>query len=204
MRKYIDLSNAVLIGTGDHKKVFIDPTDTHKCIKVLFRTPDEDLERELKYRKIREKRGLKSKLLTTYFGMVETNFGTGYVFEHVIDFDGSTSRTLAQLLKNAVVDTRLVPVVTKVMCNFKAMWFEELISVSNVEPGNFMVQRYSETDFTVRIIDNIGSSAFIPLPYYFDCVAKFRTKKYWNRFLNELQRDYPSVMTAELNEKLVI
>ena len=204
MRKYIDLSNAVLIGTGDHKKVFIDPADTHKCIKVLFRTPDEDLERELKYRKIREKRGLKSKLLTTYFGTVETNFGTGYVFEHVIDFDGSTSRTLAQLLKNAVADTRLVPVVTKVMCVFKAMWFEELISVSNVEPGNFMVQRYSETDFTVRIIDNIGSSAFIPLPYYFDCVAKFRTKKYWNRFLNELQRDYPSVMTAELNEKLVI
>ena len=204
MRKYIDLSNAVLIGTGDHKKVFIDPADTHKCIKVLFRTPDEDLERELAYRKIREKRGLKSKLLTTYFGTVETNFGTGYVFEHVIDFDGSTSRTLAQLLKNAVADTRLVPVVTKVMCVFKAMWFEELISVSNVEPGNFMVQRYSETDFTVRIIDNIGSSAFIPLPYYFDCVAKFRTKKYWNRFLNELQRDYPSVMTAELKEKLVI
>lgn len=204
MRKYIDLSNAVLIGTGDHKKVFIDPADTHKCIKVLFRTPDEDLERELKYRKIREKRGLKSKLLTTYFGTVETNFGTGYVFEHVIDFDGSTSRTLAQLLKNAVADTRLVPVVTKVMCVFKAMWFEELISVSNVEPGNFMVQRYSETDFTVRIIDNIGSSAFIPLPYYFDCVAKFRTKKYWNRFLSELQSDYPSVMTAELKEKLVI
>ena len=204
MRNYIDLSNAVLIGTGDHKKVFIDPADTHKCIKVLFRTPDEDLERELAYRKIREKRGMKSKLLTTYFGTVETNFGTGYVFEHVVDFDGSTSRTLAQLLKNAVADTRLVPVVTKVMCVFKAMWFEELISVSNVEPGNFMVQRYSETDFTVRIIDNIGSSAFIPLPYYFDCVAKFRTKKYWNRFLNELQRDYPSVMTAELNEKLVI
>ena len=204
MRKYIDLSNAVLIGTGDHKKVFIDPADTHKCIKVLFRTPDEDLERELAYRKIREKRGLKSKLLTTYFGTVETNFGTGYVFEHVIDFDGSTSRTLAQLLKNAVSDTRLVPVVTKVMCVFKAMWFEELISVSNVEPGNFMVQRYSETDFTVRIIDNIGSSAFIPLPYYFDCVAKFRTKKYWNRFLSELQSDYPSVMTAELKEKLVI
>ena len=204
MRKYIDLSNAVLIGTGDHKKVFIDPADTHKCIKVLFRTSDEDLERELAYRKIREKRGLKSKLLTTYFGTVETNLGAGYVFEHVVDFDGSTSRTLAQLLKNAVADTRLVPVVTKVMCVFKAMWFEELISVSNVEPGNFMVQRYSETDFTVRIIDNIGSSAFIPLPYYFDCVAKFRTKKYWNRFLSELQSDYPSVMTAELKEKLVI
>ena len=204
MRKYIDLSDAVLIGTGDHKKVFISPADMRKCIKVLFRTPDEDLERELAYRKSREKRGLKSKLLTTYFGTVETNFGTGYVFEHVIDFDGSTSRTLAQLLKNAVADTRLVPVVTKVMCVFKAMWFEELISVSNVEPGNFMVQRYSENDFTVRIIDNIGSSAFIPLPYYFDCVAKFRTKKYWNRFLSELQKDYPAVMTAELKEKLVI
>lgn len=204
MRKYIDLSDAVLIGTGDHKKVFISPADMRKCIKVLFRTPDEDLERELAYRKSREKRGLKSKLLTTYFGTVETNLGTGYVFEHVVDYDGSTSKTLAQLFKNAAADKRLIPEVTQVMCKFKAMCFEELISVSNVEPGNFMVQRYSENDFTIRIIDNIGSSAFIPLPYYFDCVAKFRTKKYWNRFLSELQKDYPAVMTAELKEKLVI
>ena len=204
MRRYIDLSDAVLIGTGDHKQVFIDPADTNKCIKVLFKTPDEDMERELAYRKSREKRRLTSKLLPTYYGMVETNLGIGYVFERVSDFDGSTSRTVEQLFKSAAADSRFIPLVEQVMHKFKAMVLEELIVVSNVEPANFAIQKYSETNFTIRIIDNIGSSALIPLVYYFDCVAKYRTKKYWNRFLNELQNNFPAVMTAELKEKLLI
>ena len=58
--KVIDLSNAILIGEGDHKRTFVDPTDPGRCIKVLFTYPDVDMERELKYRRSREKRGLKS------------------------------------------------------------------------------------------------------------------------------------------------
>ena len=202
VKKVIDLSGAVLIGEGDHKRTFIDPADPGRCVKILFTTPDVDMERELAYRRSRERRGLTGKLLPAYYGTVETSLGTGYVFERVLDFDGRTSRTFRDLFEEAGRDGSLLPCIEKVMERCKEQLFAELIVTSNVEPTNFMVQRLSETEFTIRIIDNLGTPVWLPLAYYFDALARKRLRKYWNRFLNELQRKYPAVMTDKLKQKL--
>ena len=91
----------------------------------------------------------------------------------------------------------------RIMKKFKQLLFEELIVTSNVESSNFLVQRASETKFSVRIIDNIGSPVFFPLAYYFDFFARRHLQKYWKRFLKELQEDHPAVMTDALKRKLM-
>lgn len=201
--KVIDLSNAILIGEGDHKRTFVDPTDPGRCIKVLFTYPDVDMERELKYRRSREKRGLKSQLLPAYYGTVETNLGKGYVFERVADFDGSSSKTFQQVFGEAAADPGLLPLVEEAMVRFKELLFRELIIISNTQAANFVLQRTSETRFTIRIIDNLGSPVFLPLAYYFDSVARKRLTKYWKRFLHELGEKFPTVMTEELKNRLL-
>lgn len=203
MERIIDLSNAILIGEGDHKKSYVDPTDSSRCIKILFTTHDVDMERELKYRRSRERRNLPSRLLPAYYGTVETNMGKGYVFERVADFDGKSSRTFQNIFDKADSDKRLIPFVEEMMKKFKQLLFEELIVTSNVESSNFLVQRASETKFSVRIIDNIGSPVFFPLAYYFDFFARRHLQKYWKRFLKELQEDHPAVMTDALKRKLM-
>ena len=203
MKKVIDLSKAVLIGEGDHKRTFIDPADPHRCIKILFVTPDVDMERELAYRRSREKRNLASKLLPAYYGTAETSLGTGHVFERVVDFDGQTSRTFQDLFEEADGNSSLSPYIEKIMKRCKEQLFTELIVTSNVQAANFMVQRLSESEFTIRIIDNLGTPVWLPLAYYFDVLARKRLRKYWNRFLNELQKKYPHAMTDSLKEKLL-
>lgn len=202
MNQIIELSEAAFIGAGRHKKTFIDPTDSGRCIKIVYTNPDIDMERELKYRAIREKRNLKSSMLPMYYGTVRTNMGIGYVFERVIDYDGKTSKALYYLLEDAALDLKKLPFVVEVLQKFKSLWFEELIVTSNTQLDNFLFQRISDTKFTIRIIDNIGSPVFIPLSYYFESFAKRRSKKYWKRLLNELQQKYPSFMSEELKEKL--
>lgn len=199
----IDLSKAVLIGEGDHKRSFIDPTDPGRCIKVLFTYPDVDMERELAYRRSREKRNLASRLLPAYYGTVETTMGKGYVFERVADYDGSSSRTMQNLFDEADNDNSMYPFIEKMMLKFKKQLFQELIITSNVEPANFLVQRLSETEFTIRVIDNVGSPVLFPLAYYFDSFARRRIKRYWNRLLRELQEDHPVVMTKKLYDMLL-
>ena len=199
----IILTEDLLLGQGDHKKTYIDPRDAGRCIKVPFVTPDIDLRRELHYRRTREKRNLASCLLTEYYGTVDTNLGTGYVFERITDFDGKVSLTIGDLFNMAVSDSDTIPYLEKAMICFRDMLFQELIVISNVEAANFVVQRFSETDFTIRIIDNIGTPVKIPLAYYFDVVARKRLKKYWKRFLDELQEDYPSVMTEAMKRRLL-
>jgi len=203
MAEVIHLTEDLLIGKGAHKKVYIDPTDADRCIKIPHVTPDADLEKELQYRRARERRNLGSKMLPAYYGTVRTNLGTGYVFERVRDFDGRTSRTISQLLAEASADRTRIPFAETVMQKFRTMLFEELIVTSNMEAVNFAVQRISETEFTVRVTDNIGSPVFIPLAYYIDFFARRRVRKYWVRFLDQMQKKHPAVMTESLKNRLL-
>lgn len=203
MAEQIFLTEELLIGKGAHKKTYIDPADTTRCIKIPYTAQDVDLERELQYRRSRRKRRLKSSLLTAYYGTVATNMGTGYVFERVHDFDGATSQTIQNLFEKTSSGDSFLPPIEAVLSELKKLLFTELIVTSSVEPENFAIQRFSETGFTIRIIDNIGSPVLIPLAYYSDFFARKRIRRYWVRFLGELQQRYPSVMTEEMKKELL-
>lgn len=94
------LDEKLLLGQGAHKKCYIHPDNSSLCVKVLFQEPDTDMDRELAYRKSRQRRNLKSKLLPMYLGTIDTNLGTGYVYERVCDFDGTNSLTLDDFIKH--------------------------------------------------------------------------------------------------------
>ena len=53
----LELNEDLVIGAGGHKKVYIDPRDNKRCIKILLEEKCEDWEREKKYREIRKARG---------------------------------------------------------------------------------------------------------------------------------------------------
>lgn len=202
MDEVICLTEDLLIDKGAHKKVYADPLNAHRCIKILYAVPDTDMERELTYRNIRKKRNLVSSLLPVYYGTVRTNLGMGYVFERIADFDGKTSKTLRQFFEDAKQDEKISPFLEEVLLKFKAHLFQELLVTSDVAPENFMVQRISVTEYKIRVVDNIGSPVFLPLVYYVDVIAKKRVKKYWRRFLNEMQICYPKLITEEVKLRL--
>ena len=95
----IFLNEGLLIGKGGNQTVYINPKNPAQCIKISNGV-DNDHRREMKYRRSRELRHLpQSALLTGYYGSVETNLGTGYVFERIVDFDEAGSKTLEELIK---------------------------------------------------------------------------------------------------------
>ena len=111
----LTLTADLLIGAGGHKKVYVHPQDESLCVKVLhYGAEDKDWQKELRYRRSREKRSLTSTLLTEYYGACPlTGGGIGYVFERIRDFDGHDSltfqdhidrlRSLPQIDRNAVI-----------------------------------------------------------------------------------------------------
>lgn len=85
-------SDELVIGVGAHRACYIHPEDHQKCIKVIYSQNDpiasKEIKRELAYYKhlnsyLKDWRGL-----TRYYGTVETNLGTGYVYDRIVDFDG--------------------------------------------------------------------------------------------------------------------
>ena len=198
----INLTEDLFLGDGNHKIVYAHPTDTRLCVKLL-RTPDDpDFAKEMRYRKALGSRADSMTLLTKYFGEAETSKGKGYLFERVLDFDGKISQTMLNVLDDTVADEKLLPATEKLLLDFKRVYFDEKFLLAGVDPDNYLVQKISPTERRVRIIDNIGIAAKIPLPYYFDYFALKRAKKYWLRFVEQMRDGYGKIFSEEYLRKL--
>lgn len=198
----IRLSEATVIGAGANKKVFIDPRDEKRCIKILYDEKCLDWARESSYLKSRRGRSMQSKLLTEYYGTVKTDLGTGYLFERVIDFDGNPSRELSELLKhwNEYPDYTLLENILEDI--LRGMLAEKLVTTS-MEYANFMVQRVTPEYMRIRVIDNIGTHAKIPIIFYADGLARNHVKKYFLRLLDDIAKDFPKALPQKLYQHLV-
>lgn len=198
----IILTDDLYLGVGNHKTVYAHPTDKNLCVKILHTDDDPDFYKESRYRKALGDRADSMTLLTKYFGEVETSRGKGYLFERVLDYDGRISQTMLNVLDDTVADKKLLPDTEKLLLDFKKTYFDERFLLAGVDPDNYLVQRTSPTERRVRIIDNIGIAAFVPLPYYFDFFALKRVKKYWKRFVDLMRSDYGEIFSEEFLRRL--
>lgn len=69
-------------------------------------------------------------------------------------------------------------------------------------PENILFQRINNNNTVVRVVNDMGSAALIPLEYYFSYVAKKRISKRWQRFLQTLLEMYPNDVTKVLIKKI--
>ena len=193
------LTDDLFLGRGNHKEVYIDPADNHLCVKLLFAEPDEDFDREMRYRRALGDRVDSMSLLTKYYGAVDTNRGRGYIFERVLDFDGAESRTLLSYLENPDDTDDLLDI----LLGFKKQFLNENFVAAGMDPDNFLVQRTSPSTRTVRIIDNIGTSAKFPLLYHSNFLMARRARKYWRRFIREIQLEHGNVINSAIAAMLL-
>lgn len=103
----VKLDDTMFIGKGAFKAAYRDPRNEKRCIKVLITDDTVDIDREINYRKIRDRREKTSKILTQYYGTVSTNRGTGYVFEYVVDYDGKLSQPIDTFFKNIAKEKKV-------------------------------------------------------------------------------------------------
>ena len=202
MSEKIFLTDDLFIGTGKHKTVYAHPTDPRLCIKFLHHTPDPDFDREMRYRNAIGARADSLTLLTKFYGEVDTSKGTGFLYECVIDYDGSVSKDFISLCDEALADRKKLPALEKTLTEFRPVYFAEKIPLAGIDATNYLVQKLSPTEYRFRIIDNIGTSAAIPLAYYFEHFAKTRAVKYWRMFVADIGERYRLLFDEEFMRKL--
>ena len=202
MIEELTLSDEFFIGMGGRQKTFIHPLDPSKCVKIAYSGNVKDVEKELRYRRICEDHLKNSLLITKYFGTVQTNFGTGYVYERVRDYDGNTSKDLGVFLRDADVGKIPVQTVENVLMKFKEDFLRECIVTVDRNTANFMVQESPKGVYQVRIVDNIGTPVLIPLVYYFHFAAEWKARRMWNIWVSDMFANFPNAVSAELREKL--
>ena len=203
MPERISLTEELYIAKGAHKAAYVDPRDERRCVKILFQPDDIDLQRELSYRRVLRRRGRELSMLPVYYGTVETNLGTGYVFERVLDYAGQPCPTLEDVFRAAALEPQGERVRIVLEC-FRRQFLQENVITTNMEAVNFMVQRLGpgEEELSIRVIDNIGTRVLIPIVCYVDYLAHRHALKYWQRFLRESRERFPEVLTDGLFRSL--
>ena len=156
----------------------------------------------MRYRRMCAKKLARSKLVTEFFGTVETNLGLGYVFERVIDYNGETSKDLKDFLPKTKPDNEFLQQIWTILLNFKSDFLRENIAIVDTDITNFMVQEYAPGAFRVRIVDNIGTPVLIPLVYWFEFAAAWKAKRYWNKIVAFLAENYPEIIPTQLVAQL--
>jgi len=182
------LSEKEFLGQGIARKVYYHPGDKNKCIKIsIDGIQDADTREELRYRRICKKTVEQSSLLTKYFGTIETNLGTGHVFELVRNYDGTVSETLESLLLREKDD----PKIHELLQEFKKTLFEEYVITQRISPWNLLIQHISEQESRIRLVDDIGMHrVLIPLIFFSKTLIRHREKKMWLIFTQLLHDNY--------------
>ena len=202
MNEILKLSNELFIGEGGHQATYIHPLDEKKCVKIPHTPNDGDVKKEMRYRKICAKKLEQSRIITKFYGKVQTNIGEGYVFERVLDYTGETSKDLEKVLESSPTDAQTLQVIWAYLLRFKSDFLKENIAIVDTDITNFMVQEFARGAFQIRIVDNIGTPVLIPLVYYFDFAAAWKAKRYWNYIVGRLEELYPQIIQPNFAEQL--
>ena len=202
MSKLLEIKEELFIGAGGHNATYIHPIDKTKCIKIPHTPDDGDVKKEMRYRRMCAKKLEKSRLVTEFFGTIETNLGLGYVFERVLDYNGKTSKDLKDFLPKTRPDTQTLQRIWTILLNFKSDFLRENIAIVDTDITNFMVQEPAPGTFRVRIVDNIGTPVLIPLVYWFEFAAAWKARRYWNKIVDYMAENYPETVPPELVAQL--
>ena len=190
-----------MLGAGGHQAAYIHPDDTSKCVKIAFDPNDGDVKKELRYRRMCADKLSRSKLVTKYYGTVDTDKGSALVFERVLDFDGSRSLDLKDYL-SATTTAEEIDRARALLMDFRRDFLTEGIAIVDTDITNFMVQRLSPTESQMRIVDNIGTPVLIPLVYWSEMIARRKARRVWNKLSEWLKEHYPSIVDENFYKEL--
>jgi hypothetical protein len=178
----IYLEPSALVGKGLHRECYRHPHDNNLCIKVVVAGNDDETRREQKYYASLNKRNISWDMLPRYHGDVETNLGTGAVFDLALDHDGEVSKTLQAYLSSAEHSKSVSEALLGSLNALKNYLLQHHIITMTIKPKNIACQNLGQGDYNLMIIDNIGNSDYLPLCNLNHYLAKRKIQRKWARF----------------------
>ena len=184
----IDLSGSTPFAEGGNRKCFIHPAQSDRCLKVIHPgLLKKIIKNKPWYKKLRskdsfddnlrEQEAYKQKALTAnnpevwkhlakWYGMVETSLGMASETELIKNNEKVAETLESYLFANGLTDE------IKLAINQFHKWLREnLILTKNLIPHNLVIKK-ENGEIIIKIIDGLGSQAFIPLPNHSNFFAK--------------------------------
>ena len=178
---------------GCNRMCFVHPNNPNRCLKVIHRGSLEKIKKNRSWYKkfrslesfddnLREQEAYNQKALqkddpnvwthlAKWYGMTETNIGMASETE-LIRNNGEIAETLETYLYREGINEEIKFAIEE----FQNWLKKHLILTKNLIPHNLVISQQNER-IIIKIIDGLGSQAFIPLPNYSSFFAKRYVKR---------------------------
>jgi len=189
----INLDGIKPFAEGGNRMCFVRPDNSGRCLKVVhpglpskiknnkswykrFRSI-ESFDDNLREQKAYDQKALKKDdpylwlHLARWYGMTETSIGIASETELIRNGD-----TIAETLETYLFREGITEEIKDSIADFEQWLKDHLVLTKNLIPHNLVLD-YQNDKIVLKIIDGLGSQAFIPLPNYSD----FFAKRYINR-----------------------
>ena len=156
-----------IIAKGLARTVYRHPDNSDLCIKIdhyEYRKNHKDMQREAAYyRRImffRRTREFSS--IPKFYGLVNTNLGTGAIFDLIKD---EATGVISRPLDGIAIDelSRRHDELSAALDKLIKSLFDEGIVLCDPHPGNIVVQELENAPPRLLFIDGIGHNNFIPI-----------------------------------------
>lgn len=184
----LNIDKTKYVGKGNQREVYVHPKDPKLCIKIIFDSNYNKRQacREANYYRHLKQRNISWKLLPKYYGDVETNLGTGSVFDLISDHDGNVSKTLEYYFSSEKRTEEHFEGICRALNLLKEYLIENRIITMTPKSKNIVYQQNNPATSHALIIDNIGNMDFIPYCNYIAPLAKMKIERKWKRFVSKL------------------
>ena len=184
----IDLSNVTPFAEGGNRKCFVHPNNQDRCLKVVHPGLVEKIKKNKPwYKKLRSNDSFDDNLreqaaynqkalrdenqdlwmhLAKWHGMKETNIGMASETELI-----RNGEEIAETLESYLFREGLTDEISEAIENFHIWLRAHLIFTKNLIPHNLVLYK-NDNKMIIKIIDGLGSQAFLPLPNYSNYFAK--------------------------------
>ena len=185
----VTLNENLLIGEGDRRYCYEFPDHPEFCIKVPKSTKNSrrQQQREIRYYKKLAGRGVPLERITRYHGSIDSNLGTGYVYDAVRDQSGEVSRKMIDYLKQNKLSHEVHFQQLDILENYL---FRHQVIVYDINPWNIVYKQSGDGEIEPFLIDGVGDVVAIPILNLSDTLVKQKIKRRWLRMINYLQRHF--------------
>jgi hypothetical protein len=182
IKKMINLDPSGIIGKGYHRECYVHPENNNLCIKIVVLGDLKESQREQQYYRLLQNRNTPWEILPEFHGVVETNLGSGAVFDLIRDYDGNVSKTMVHYLTSAGKPDTSDPGLLEAIDLLKLSLYKHTIITMTLKPKNIVYKKLTPEKGRLIIIDNIGNSDFIPICNYNTFLARIKISRKWRKF----------------------
>lgn len=183
----IELKEEHFIGKGKNRVCYQHPVHKDICIKITQknhkRKYDEN-EKEYKYFTKHLKNKDADLPISAPSNWVETNKGKGLCYKLILDFDGNISKSLEYVLKNNQFSMKEA---IEEMKKLKQVFCEHMISPTEVNPENILLQKLSEKKHRLVLVDGLGTSNIIPAFYISKKLGQNQIARRFDRRIQKME-----------------